>query len=100
VSATVCLSRYVLPGLERAMGLARDPARFVRLDRDVRFEPDLTCFLPVTLRSTDDAALLATPGMPNTSGDFASLAETDGFVELPRGRDAFPAGFVARYWPW
>ncbi len=100
VSATVCLSRYVLPGLERAMGLDGGPSGFVRLDREVRFEPDLTCFLPVKLRSTDDAALLAAPGTPNTSGDFASLAGSDGFVELPRGRDVFPTGFVARYWPW
>jgi molybdopterin molybdotransferase len=100
VSATVCLSRYVLPGLERAMGMAADRSGFARLDGAVRFEPDLTCFLPVNLRLTDDAALLATPTTPNTSGDFAALAGTDGVVELPRGRDVFPAGFVARYWPW
>jgi len=100
VSATVCLSRYVLPGLERAMGLACDRSGYARLTGQVRFEPDLTCFLPVNLCSADDAALLAAPTTPNTSGDFASLAGTDGFVELPRGRDVFPAGFVARYWPW
>lgn len=100
VSATVCLSRYVLPGLEHAMGLKRERTGFGRLDREIRFEPDLTCFLPVILGSADDATMLASPGMPNTSGDFASLAGTDGFVELPRGRDVFPKGFVARFWPW
>jgi molybdopterin molybdotransferase len=80
--------------------MAADRSGFARLDGAVRFEPDLTCFLPVNLRLTDDAALLATPTTPNTSGDFAALAGTDGVVELPRGRDVFPAGFVARYWPW
>jgi len=100
VSATVCLSRYVIPGIERAMGLARDRSGYARLHEEVRFEPDLTLFLPVRLCPTDQGCMLAIPSAPNTSGDFTALAGTDGFVELPRGRDRFPAGYVARYWPW
>lgn len=100
VSATVCLSRYVVPALERAMGLARDPAGFSQLDEKILFEPDLTLFLPVKIRLTDEGSVRAIPSTPNTSGDFTALAGTDGFVELPRGRESFPAGYVARYWPW
>jgi len=100
VSAAVCLSRYVLPSLERGMGLRRVAPRCLRLGQTVRFEPDLTFFLPVTIQPADDAALVGAPQKPNTSGDFASLAGTDGFIELPRGRDVFPQGFVARFWPW
>lgn len=100
VSATVCLSRYVIPGIEQAMGLARVRSGFARLHEEVRFEPDLTLFLPVRLRPTDQGGVQAIPSAPNTSGDFTALAGTDGFVELPRGRDRFPAGYVARYWPW
>lgn len=100
VSAAVCLSRYVLPSLEGAMGLKAGATRRVRLARDVRFEPDLTFFLPVTVGFSDDGVLSALPARPNTSGDFASLAGTDGFVELPRGRNRFRAGYAARLWRW
>ena len=100
VSAAVCLSRYVLPALERGMGMLEEPARWARLARDVSFAPDLTLFLPVRVLYDSEATLMAEPRSPNTSGDFASLAGTDGFVELPRGRRVFDAGFVARFWPW
>ncbi|MDH4029884.1 MAG: molybdopterin molybdotransferase MoeA [Chromatiales bacterium] len=100
VSAIVCLSRYVLPALESGMGLGEQPARWASLADDVSFTPELTLFLPVRIRSTSDATLVAEPRSPNTSGDFASLAGTDGFVELPRGQQEFSSGFVARFWPW
>ncbi|MGD8482265.1 MAG: molybdopterin-binding protein, partial [Gammaproteobacteria bacterium] len=100
VSAAVCLSRYVLPSVEHAMGLTATSPRWISLSRDVTFEPDLTFFLPVRVSSSDDGVLSGLPARPNTSGDFASLAGTDGFVELPRGRDRFRAGYAARLWPW
>jgi molybdopterin biosynthesis enzyme len=39
----------------------------------------------------------ATPVVMNTSGDFAELAKSDGFVEIPEG-----TGYVrrVRYWSW
>jgi molybdopterin molybdotransferase len=100
VSASICLSRYVLPAVEHAMGLADPDDRRVVLDREIRFRPDLTLFVPVTLASGPDGTLHGTPAMPNTSGDFASLAGTDGFLELPRGREVYETGYVARMWPW
>jgi molybdopterin molybdotransferase len=66
----------------------------------VAFKPPLAYFLPVKLSSSPAAALLATPAPVNTSGDFAGLVDTDGFVELPAGQDGFPAGTVARFWAW
>jgi molybdopterin molybdotransferase len=100
VSAAVCLSRYVLPSVEHAMGLTATSPRWISLSRDVTFEPDLTFFLPVRVSSSDDGVLSGLPARPNTSGDFSSLAGTDGFVELPRGRDRFRAGYAAQLWPW
>jgi len=59
--------------------------------QDVAFRPKLTCFLPVRLVSNAAGTLLALPVHTNTSGDFASLSGTDGYVELAlRGRDAGP----------
>jgi len=100
VSAVVCLSRYVIPSLERAMGLTQGEPAWVKLSESVSFEPDLTFFLPISLHGGDDGVLSGQPRQPNTSGDFVSLAGTDGFVELPRGRDEFPRGYLARFWPW
>jgi molybdopterin biosynthesis enzyme len=40
------------------------------------------------------------PRPTNTSGDFVALGGTDGFVELPRGRRAYPAGHEAAFYAW
>lgn len=100
VSSLVCLVRYVAPALVAALGATRRPEPLVRLARDVRFEPDLAYFLPVTLDYTTDGQCLAVPKPTNTSGDFVALGGTDGFIELPRGRAEFPAGYVARFFGW
>ncbi len=100
VSSLVCLVRYVAPALVAALGAAARPEPVVRLARDVRFEPDLTYFLPVTLDYTTEGQCLAVPKPTNTSGDFIALGGTDGFVELPRGRSDFPAGYAARFFTW
>ncbi len=100
VSSLVCLVRYVAPALVAALGAAPRPDIVVRLDRHVQFEPDLTYFLPVTLRYGADGECLATPKPTNTSGDFTALGGTDGFVELPRGMSEFAPGYTARFYPW
>jgi molybdopterin molybdotransferase len=100
VSSLVCLVRYALPGLLHAMRMESGPQPIVALAEQVRFEPDLTCFLPVTLEYTADGRCLAKPKQTNTSGDFAALAGTAGFVELPRGASMFPAGYAARFFSW
>lgn len=100
VSAYTCLHRYVLPALAYASGVRAGPVRLVALAAPVTFKPALAYFLPVRLTSSDYAELLATPAATNTSGDFAGLLDSDGFVELPAGNGEFPAGFVARFWPW
>ena len=100
VSALVCGTRYVLPGLLGAMGLrARAPAR-VMLAASIDFAAPLTYFVPVQLRSDDAGLPSATLLPPATSGDFSALTQTDGFVELPAMQSHFPAGFLATYYPW
>ena len=99
VSSLVCLIRYVIPGLEHALGASSLPREQAALDRDVEFRPDLTWFLPVHL-SARDGNMLAEPKPTNTSGDFIALKDSDGFVELPEDRKQFPAGFVAELYRW
>lgn len=100
VSAYTCLHRYVLPALDHASGLTeREPWR-VALASPVTLVASLTHLLPVRLSAGSRAELLARPCPLNTSGDLAGLLDTDGFVELPAGPGEFPAGYVARYFPW
>ncbi len=100
VATLVCTVRYVLPALLQALGARPAPVPRVRLATDYAFAPDLTAFLPVQLRWSDDGQCLAWPRPTNTSGDFVALRDTDGCVELPRGPATFPAGYVADFFAW
>jgi molybdopterin molybdotransferase len=100
VSSFTCLHRYVLPALDQASGISAAPRWQVALAGDVAFKPKMTYFLPVKLSSGPGATLLATAEPGNTSGDFAGLVGTDGFVELPPEPTKFPAGMGAPFWPW
>lgn len=100
VSTLVCTARYVIPAIREAMGLRRSSRPRPPLAEAIRFEPDLTCFMPVVLQYPDEGGVQAVPKPTNTSGDFVSLAGTDGFVELARGHDEFPAGYAATFFNW
>lgn len=100
VSTLVCATRYVLPALRHASGLAAAAPELVELTAPVEASPTLTLFTPVTLSSSERGTLLATPHPTNTSGDFVTLAGTDGFVELKAMRGSHPAGTVARLFRW
>lgn len=100
VSALTCLHRYVLPAIRRAMNMADPPRLRAVLAAAFEFEPHLACFLPVKIRYDREGRVLAEPRPTNTSGDFASLTRTDGFVELTADRQHFPAGWNAEYYPW
>jgi len=100
VSAYTCLHRYVLPALDHASGLVPRKPAHVALGEAVVFKPSLACLLPVTLSSGPKAELIATPAPVNSSGDFAGLVGTDGFVELPASQSEFPVGYIAPYRSW
>ena len=100
VSTLVCLIRYVVPALWRAMGAAPETEEWVQLGAKVKFTADLVYFLPVKLRGDRSGALQGVPRPTNTSGDYVALGGTDGFVELPRDADVFPAGTLARLFRW
>jgi len=100
VSSCVCLHRYVLPALAKMSGLAAARPQYAILTEAVTYRFPLAYFLPVTLAANDGAVRRATPAAANTSGDFAGLAGTDGFVELPAGPQELAGGTTARFWPW
>ena len=99
VSSLVCFIRYALPAMDRALGLQKQAQEQAILTEAVNFQPELTWFLPVTLQD-QDGKLTAIPRITNTSGDFVSLAGTQGFVELDKSMDEFPVGHIAKLFRW
>jgi molybdopterin molybdotransferase len=100
VSTCVCLSRYVLPALYAAMGQDPVPAEKMALGGEVANTTDLTLFMPIRVEVDDWGRAWAIPRPTNGSGDFTSLAGTDGFVELPPGPNKYPKGLVTRLHRW
>jgi len=100
VSTLVCLIRYVIPAIAEAMGTKREPPERLALAAPVTFKPPLAYFLPVIIEHDDWGRPWAKPQPPNGSGDFLSLAGTDGFVELPPGPNTYPKGFVTTVYRW
>jgi len=100
VSTLVCLIRYVMPALYVAMGFATATNERIAMAAPITWKPSLTGFIPVRVSHDDWARTWAVPCTTNGSGDFAALALTDGFVELPPGPADFAKGYVARLYRW
>lgn len=100
VSTLVCATRYLVPALREAAGLGAKPPLRVRLQESLRFEPPLTWFVPVRTRADTSGQLWGAPTVTNTSGDFASLVGTNGFIELPETEAEFGRGTVAPFYSW
>jgi molybdopterin molybdotransferase len=99
VSTITCFTRYVLPAISKILDHPCKPAIKVQLKESFTFKKELTYFLPVRI-SQSNATIEAEPIDVNGSGDFSSLAYTDGFIELPADIPHFEKGFIAHYYPW
>lgn len=94
----MCTHRYFIPWLNATLGAASKPAIYAALDSDFTFQPQLQYFLQVKLAFAEDGRLLAAPIAGNGSGDFANLADTDAFMELPLSKNEFKKGDAYRVW--
>jgi molybdopterin molybdotransferase len=97
VSTLVCLVRYVVPGLEQLCGQISAPQAGAILESAWAGAGSLTAFVPV---------IRPTPGSPTVrlhqtrgSGDFISLVNTNGFVELAPGQP-LPPGAAVPFYTW
>ncbi len=101
VSTLVCLARYVLPAVDRAMGSrSESPGEKIALAAPVTLGVALTGFLPAAVETDEWGRPWARTVAHNGSGGFAALAGTAGFVELPPGPNTYPKGFVTRLYRW
>ncbi|MGY3212730.1 molybdopterin molybdotransferase MoeA [Mucilaginibacter sp. HD30] len=98
VATFMCTQRYFLPWLSKTLGAEAKMATYAVLNADITFHPPLQYFLQVKLSFTEEGRLLATPIEGNGSGDFANLADTDAFMELPLNKTEFKKGEVYRVW--
>ena len=100
VSALICCRQYVLKSLLCASYTLKSAPEYVKITSKIYFKPSLTLFKPVKLKSDKYGQVLAIPITYNTSGDFASLSDTDGYIELPQNKTYFPKGSIARLHRW
>jgi molybdopterin molybdotransferase len=100
VSTLLCMTRYVVPALKLALGLQPSPPEIAGLAAAIEGPAGMSYFVPVRLRWDESGRLLADPKPTNTSGDFATLAATDGFIELASGQAEHPAGETGRIFRW
>jgi len=100
VSTLVCGRQYVIPALHHMSGMAAAVPQFASLTTEITFKPQLTNFLPVKLISNAAGQVLAMPVHTNTSGDFASLSGTNGYVELALEQTEFKAGTTVPLHRW
>lgn len=98
VATFMCLHRYFLPWLNASQGLKENQSIYAVLGQNFTFKADLQYFLQVKLRFSNKGQILAEVIEGNGSGDFANLADTDAFIELPKGRDEFKQGETFRVW--
>lgn len=94
VATFMCLHKYFLHWLKATLSFAEQLPVYAVLDKDFTFQPALQYFLQVKLHSNPQGQLVASPIEGNGSGDFANLADTDAFLELPLERSDFKAGDV------
>lgn len=90
--------RYFIPWLQASVGMQTKQPVYAVLSEDFTFKPELQYFLQVQLGYTTEGKLTAKPIAGNGSGDFANLADTDAFMELPLEKTTFKAGEVYRVW--
>jgi molybdopterin molybdotransferase len=100
VSVLVCLARYVIPALRRMVCMGAGAQPLAALAQEFSVAKALTFFLPVVLGYDQLGRALAEPRPTGGSGDFISLAGTDGFVELPQGPATHAAGLAVPFYRW
>ena len=100
VSTITCCRHYVIPALNLASGQRNVISEFVQLQKNIIFKPPLTYLLPVKIRNSKNGILEANPVETNTSGDFTTLIDTDGYIELPSNKEEFNKSEIFSFYRW
>lgn len=99
VSTFLCMRRYVIPFIEKSLGIKKSSyITNAILRKDTFSISDLTLFTQATL-STENGKLMAEPLPHNGSGDFIGVAGADCFIELPPQKSTHKKGKTYNVWP-
>lgn len=96
VSALTCTLRYVVPALKKISGYTESDIYYKTLGEAVDVNVPFTVFLPVKANLNNE--VVSVPH--NGSGDFISLSDSSGFIELLSNTNHFYAGERYRFIPW
>lgn len=96
VSALTCTLRYVVPALKKISGYSESLTDCRTLGEAVDVDVPFTVFLPVKANPNNE--VVSVPH--NGSGDFTSLVDSSGFIELSSDTNSFYAGERYRFIPW
>ena len=100
VSTITCCRHYVVPALQHACMRKFIIDEYAQLQQGISFKPKLTYFLPVKIINSENGILKAYPIETNTSGDFASLIGTDGYIELASEPSLFKKSESLKFYRW
>jgi molybdopterin molybdotransferase len=99
VSSLACFHKYFIPWLQASLNQPYHQPIKAILKKDVSFAPDLTYFAQAKLTFTNSGKIEAEVIHGNGSGDMVNPTRTDGFLELPRGKNLFRAGEIFTFIP-
>lgn len=100
VSALVCLYRYVIPHILKSLNISELPKYHSINQQEIKFKKSLVLFQPVKINSSPEGLLEANIIKGNGSGDYSSLAQTSGFIQIsPNDKDK-SIGSSLPYYPW
>lgn len=99
VSSMICLYRYVIPFLKRCSGLNKKDIIQGVLAEDFNNKKELTFFSPVKAEYIKGSLNLSQVS-GNGSGDYYSLVNSDGFIELSKDDKFLPKGSLVNFFSW
>jgi molybdopterin molybdotransferase len=100
VSALICFYRYVLPHIDRSMGIQAPRRALAVLSQDYRLSRPLTVFVPVQIIFDSAGQMTAHPVEMTGSGDYAAMGSSDGFIELDYREEGYRQGTRVPFFSW
>lgn len=99
VSAVFNARIYGLPSLYLLAGFGDLQPVGAKLANDISSKTKFNMYIPVSFKIADGQLLVATQ-ITKGSGDFTSLQNTHGLIELPSGPCALTSGSLVQFFPW
>jgi len=100
VSALICLYRYVIPHILSSLHISEITKYSSINQQEIKFNKPLELFQPVKVTSSTEGILKADIIKGNGSGDYSSLTQTTGFIQVSQNNSDKAIGSSLPYYPW